>query len=311
MNRSLQQTSVMTVTGPIAPEQIGFTLIHEHIFLSILADYLDTNRVLDDPESAYVELMRYRNAGGVTLVDQTNRGLEQQPNAVREIAKKTGLNIVLGCGWYREPFYEESLYRTKTNDIADEMIKDLNQGIDNTSVRAGIIGELGAHETWVSPVEERVLRAGARAHLETGVTIATHGLFAPVGLKQLDILSEEGVNPQRVIVGHAHDHPYHEYHIELAKKGAFISFDGMQDENQFLLQRDLLNIKKIVQAGFIHKLLLSHDVCVNSHYIMNGGFGYDFISSRLYPYLNEIGLNKEQFHQIMVENPRNALTGVS
>ena len=112
----------MTVTGPIAVEQIGFTLIHEHVFLSILADYLDTNRVLDDPDSAYVELMHYRNSGGVTLVDQTNRGLEQQPSAVCEIAKKTGLNIILGCGWYREPFYDQSLYRSRTNVIADEMI---------------------------------------------------------------------------------------------------------------------------------------------------------------------------------------------
>jgi len=310
LNSSLQQTSVMTVNGPISPEQLGFTLIHEHIFLSILADYLDTDRVLDDPESAYVELMHYRNAGGVTLVDQTNRGLEQQPEAVREISKKTGLNIVLGCGWYREPFYDDSLYRTKTNDIADEMIKDLSDGIDDTDVKAGIIGELGAHETWVSPVEERVLRAGARAHLQTGVTIATHGLFAPVGLKQLDILSEEGVNPQRVIVGHAHDYPYHEYHIEIAKRGAFISFDGMQDDNQFLLKRDLSNIKKIVDAGFIHKLLLSHDVCVNSHYIMNGGSGYNFISTRLFPYLSEIGLNKNEFKQIMIENSKNAFTGM-
>ena len=81
----------MTVNGPIAAEQIGFTLIHEHVFLSILADYLDTNRGLDDPDSAYVELMHYRNSGGVTLVDQTNRGLEQQPSAVREIAKKQAL----------------------------------------------------------------------------------------------------------------------------------------------------------------------------------------------------------------------------
>ena len=178
----------MTVTGSISPEEIGFALIHEHVFLSILADYLDTNRVLDDPESAYIELMHYQKSGGVTLVDQTNRGLEQDPIAVREIAKRTGLNIVLGCGWYREPFYDPSLYRTKTNDIADQMIRDLNEGIDKTGVRAGIIGELGAHETWVSPVEERVLRAGARAHLETGVTIATHGLFAPVGLKQIDII---------------------------------------------------------------------------------------------------------------------------
>ena len=156
------------MTGPVRPEDLGFTLVHEHIFLSLLMDHLDTDRVLDDPGAARIELQRYKDAGGVTIVDQTNRGLEQQPEAVRQMALETGLSIVLGCGWYREPFYEPRLYRESTNQIADEMIRDMQEGIDGSGVRAGLIGELGAHETWISPVEERVLRAGARAHLQTG-----------------------------------------------------------------------------------------------------------------------------------------------
>lgn len=299
----------MTVTGPVAPEDLGFTLIHEHVFLSILPDYLDTNRVLDDPDSARAELQLFRDAGGGTVVDQTNRGLEQNPAGVRAMAEQTGLNIVLGCGWYREPFYEERLYRESTDEVADEMIRDVTEGIDGTGVRAGIIGELGAHETWVSPVEERVLRAGARAHQETGVTITTHGLFAPVGLDQLDILAEEGVDPGRVVVGHAHDYPEHEYHAEIARRGAFISFDGMGDGNSYLLQRDLANIRKIVDAGYIDHLLLAHDVCLKSGYTVNGGGGYQFISTGLYPYLREIGITEDQFRRIMVDNPRRALTG--
>ena len=302
-------SEVMTVTGPVRPEELGFTLIHEHIFLSLLMDHLDTNRVLDDPGAARSELQRYKDAGGVTVVDQTNRGLEQQPEAVRRMALETGLLIVLGCGWYREPFYDPRLYRESANQIADEMIRDVREGIDGSGVRAGIIGELGAHETWISPVEERVLRAGARAHLQTDATIATHGLFAPVGLDQLDILEEEGVAPGRVVVGHAQDYPEHEYHAEIARRGAFISFDGMSDRNRFLLERDLANIKRIVDAGFIDHLLLAHDVCLKSAYVSTGGDGYQFISTVLYPYLREIGISEEQFRHIMVDNPRRALTG--
>ncbi len=302
-------SEVMTVTGPVKPEDLGFTLIHEHVFLSILTDYLDTNRVLDDPDTAHAELQLFKDAGGGTVVDQTNRGLEQDPAGVREMALATGLNIVLGCGWYREPYYEARLYRETTNDAADEMIRDITEGIDGTGVRAGIIGELGAHETWVSPVEERILRAGARAHLQTGLTITTHGLFAPVGLEQLDILTDEGVDPRRVVVGHAHDYPEHEYHAEIARRGAFISFDGMSDRNQYLLERDLKNIRKIVDAGYIDHLLLAHDVCLKSAYVTNGGGGYQFISNDLYPYLKQIGLTNQQFEHIMVDNPRRALTG--
>lgn len=302
-------SQVMTVTGPVSPEDLGFTLIHEHIFLSLLPDYLDTNRLLDDPEAARAELQGYRESGGVTVVDQTNRGLEQQPGAVRDVAAEVGLNVVLGCGWYREPYYEPRLYRETANQIADEMVRDLEVGIDGSGVRAGIIGELGAHETWISPVEERVLRAGARAHLQTDVTIATHGLFAPVGLDQLDILGEEGVDPGRVIVGHAHDYPEHDYHAEIARRGAFVSFDGMSDSNSYLLERDLANIRRLLDAGHIDKLLLAHDVCLRSAYASHGGDGYQFISTRLYPYLEGIGITEEQFTRIMVDNPRRALTG--
>ena len=302
-------SEVMTVTGPAAPRDLGFTLMHEHIFLSLLPDHLDPDRVLDDPEVARMELRRYREAGGVTLVDQTCRGLEQRPEAVRRMSEETGLRIVIGCGWYREPFYAPRLYRETANEIADEMIRDITEGIDGTGVRAGIIGELGAHDTWVSPAEERVLRAGARAHLQTGVTMTTHGLFAPVGLDQLDILAEEGVDPSRVVIGHAHDHPYHDYHAEIARRGAYISFDGMSDGNAFLLRRDLANIRRIVDAGHIDRLLLSHDVCLRSSYVLGGGGGYEFISTGLYPYLREIGITSEQFRRIMVDNPRRALTG--
>ncbi len=309
MNNANPLSEVMTVTGPVSPEDLGFTLMHEHVFLSILADYLDTDRVLDDPDSARTELQLFKDAGGGTVVDQTNRGLEQNPAGVREMARNTGLNIVLGCGWYREPFYEPRLHRETTDQVADEMIRDITDGIDGTGVRAGIIGELGAHETWVSPVEERVLRAGARAHLQTGLTVTTHGLFAPVGLDQLDVLYEEGVDAKRVVVGHAHDYPAHEYHAEIARRGAFISFDGMGERNCYLLERDLGNIRKIVAAGYIDHLLLSHDVCLKSAYVTSGGGGYQFISTRLYPYLKEIGLTEQQFEQIMVDNPRRALTG--
>ena len=110
-------------------------------------------------------------------------------------------------------------------------------------------------------------------------------------------------------MGHAHDYPEHEYHAEIARRGAFISFDGMSDRNRFLLERDLANIRRIVDAGYIDHLLLAHDVCLKSAYVSAGGDGYQFISTGLYPYLRGIGISEEQFRHIMVDNPRRALTG--
>ena len=111
-------STVMTVTGPIPSDQLGFTLVHEHIYLDLRKDFWAHDRLLNNVDLAHEELMRYKNAGGQTLVDQTNGGLRgneqriltmKHPLAVRQASERTGLNIVLGCGWYREPYYEPYL----------------------------------------------------------------------------------------------------------------------------------------------------------------------------------------------------------
>ena len=116
--------------------------------------------------------------------------------AVRDMAIKTGLNVVLGCGWYRETYYEPRLWRMKTDEIAEEMVRDLTEGIDGTDVRAGVIGEIGAHFNWLSAIEERVLRAAARAQLKTDVALTTHATRGPQGLEQLDVLQTGGRRSQ-------------------------------------------------------------------------------------------------------------------
>ena len=314
-------STVMTVTGPISSDQLGFTLIHEHLFLDLMRDNWSGNNFLNDPELTYKEVMRYKDAGGVTLVDQTSGGLTENDQhllpvkhslGVRDIAERTGLNIVLGCGWYRETYYDQSLWRKKTDEIAEEIVRDLTEGIDGTDVRAGIIGEIGAHFTWISPVEERVLRAAGRAQKRTNVTLTTHATRGPVGLDQLDILAEEGVDLRRVIVGHPQSHAYLDYHAEIARRGAWISFDNMQGVESGVAydQQKLLGmVRDIIGAGLIDHLLFSHDVCYRSMYHEYGGPGYDFVSTRLLGRLQEIGVTEDQFLQIMIDNPRRALTG--
>ena len=312
---------VMTVSGPISSDQLGFTLIHEHLFLDLRRDGWSGDNLLNDPELAYQELMPYKNAGGVTLVDQTNGGLtenDQQilpikhPLAVREMAERTGLNIVLGCGWYRETYYDRSLWRKKTDEIAEEMVSDLTVGLDGTNVRAGIIGEIGAHFNWLSPVEERVLRAAARAQKKTGVMLTTHATWGPVGLDQLDILAEEGVDLGRVVIGHPQSYPHFEYHEEIARRGAWIAFDNMQplETAPVYEQHQLLGmVRDIIDAGLIKHLLFSQDVCYRRKCHAYGGPGYDYVSTLLFGRLREIGVTEDMFTQIMVDNPRRALTG--
>ena len=321
-------TEIMTVTGPISADQLGFTLIHEHIFLDLMRDAWLAPNYLNDPELAEIELRAYKDAGGVTMVDQTSGGLRENDQdllfdedlnhtkhavAVREMAKKTGINIVLGCGWYRETYYEPRLWRMKTDEIAEEMVTDLTEGIDGTDVRAGTIGEIGAHFNWLSAIEERVLRAAARAQMKTGVALTTHATRGPQGLEQLDVLQQEGVDPRRVAIAHSGAFPIHRYHLEIAKRGAFISFDRMgalKSANEFDRKRTLRLIQHLVDGGFVKNILFSHDVCYKTDYATYGGGGYDFLSSQGLALLStEIGLTEDQFNTIILENPRRLLTG--
>ena len=314
----------MTVTGPVSADELGFTLVHEHVYYGLEIETGDDwdkvyGRAAYDADLIYEQLMRYKEAGGVTLVDQTTGGLRGKDGdillahspkrvkhsiATREMAERTGLKIILGTGWYRVPFYEPYLYQIKTNDLADELIRDITVGLHGTDVKAGLLGEIGVeHPTWIWPVEERMLRAVARAHKQTGVSIATHAVGGPVGLEQLAILMDEGVDPHRVIIGHVSLFHDHSYHAEIARRGAFMAFDTIKGGSwAFRNQMELDHIIMALDAGLIDHVLLSHDIA------MSGG-GYDHIPTTFLGYLREKGVTDEQFHQMTVDNPRRALTG--
>ena len=315
--------NVMTVNGPIDASKLGITLMHEHIYMDATREVGGRNGLLNDPELMYEELMLYKEAGGVSIVDQTTGGLrggtkegasrdlmpEKHCIAIKNIAKKTGVNIILGAGWYRDLYYPEYLHRTKTNEIADGIIKDIEVGMDGTEIKAGIIGEIGSHTTWISPVEERVFRAVARAHKQTNLSIATHTAGMTVGLDQLDLLEEEGVDLSRVTIGHCHSYNNHEYHLEIARRGAYVQFDRMGETSQFESETWLNLVLKFINAGLINQLLISQDVCVRQNLTGYGGKGYAYIITKLKTKLKDFGITEKQFNQIMIDNPKRALTG--
>ena len=198
---------VMTVSGPIPPEKLGFTLPHEHTGISLwhIANRWDYWELTPDDDIIIEELRDYRRRGGGTLVDLTLPGVGRDPDRLRRLASAAGVNIVMGTGWYREAYYpaEALIDRRSVDDLAAEMIDELEHGVGAGGIRPGIIGEIGTDKPWVSAREERVHRAAARAAKRTGMAITTHGVQSDVGLAQLRIFTEEGVDPARVVIGHA------------------------------------------------------------------------------------------------------------
>ena len=301
---------VMTVLGAIPANQIGITLMHEHFLADLSRKTGEPDHFLGNIKVAIEEAKHFCNAGGTTVVDVTTRGLGREPEALQEIARETGLNIVMGCGWYREPYYYHELYKKTTNQIANDIIRDVVKGVGDTKVRAGIIGEIGCHLHYIQPSEERSFRAAARAQKHTGLTITTHAVRAEVGLDILDLLSEEGVDLRRVIVGHCDTYYDSEYHEAVARRGAFVEFDTIRGKSEFDTEQRVQWIMLLVEKGYLHKILLSQDVCMKSHLRAYGGNGYDYILTSFIPRLKQAGLNNEQIQILLEKNPKSALTGI-
>jgi predicted metal-dependent phosphotriesterase family hydrolase len=295
----------MTVLGPVPADDLGITLPHEHVFIDLSREYRGDG-LLNDPDLAAHELTLYAEAGGRTIVDVTSIGLDRDPTALRSMATRTGLNIVMGSGFYRRPYFPAELDELSTDQVADWIVHDIEVGVHG--VRAGIIGEIGC-DRHLTALEERSFRAAARAHRRTGLTITTHAARWPVGIPQLDLLAEEGVDPRRVVVGHCDMVPDHDYHLEIARRGAFVQFDTVQGESEYDTRCRLDWIKSLAEEGYLDRLLLSQDICLRSNYATFGGPGYAYVVTGFADRLRDEGFEESDLTTLLVDNPRRMLTG--
>jgi phosphotriesterase-related protein len=301
---------VNTVLGSISPDDLGITLPHEHVFLDLYRVNRFRERLLNDVELMTDEVARFKQAGGGAIVDVTTRDLGRRPSALREVSQRTGVHIVMATGRYREPWFEREIWTRTTADLARELIGEIENGVDG--IRPGIIGEIGADEYHISPAEERVHRAAARAHKATGLAITTHTIACPLGLTQLDIFEEEGVDLRRVIIGHCDSYPFLDYHEAIAKRGAYVQFDLVRGlpGYEYETRRQVRLVCELVQRGYGPQLLLSHDICDLQKLAVNGGPGYAYIPSKFVQLLEGAGVAREQVNMILVANPRRVLSGV-
>jgi predicted metal-dependent phosphotriesterase family hydrolase len=294
---------IETVLGKIPAIEAGVFSSHEHILIDLYWHTGDIGGLLNDKELAIKELEKFKQAGGETIVELTNIGLRRDPTGLKEISERTGVNIIMGSGWYRQPFYPHDIEFRSTNDLANEIINDVTIGVDQTGIKAGVIGEIGANLDYVTPAEERVHRASARAANKTGAAIITHSVCYPVGLAQLVIFEEEGTDLRKVVIGHADSYPCADYHEAIIKRGAYILFDGF-GANWINPERNLITmLVELLKKGFVKNILLGTDVCTRSYLHEYNGVGYDHLFLKIIPALKEAGISDEQIQIMMRENP--------
>jgi phosphotriesterase-related protein len=313
---TLARGQVQTVRGPIDPADLGWTLPHEHTAIALWHvpnrwDYWELRR--DEPVIVE-ELGAFRAAGGGTVVDLTLPGVGRDPAWLARLSEATGLQVVMGAGWYRDAYYpvETLIDRRSVDSLADEIVREATEGVGDEGIRPGIIGEIGTDKPWISPREERVHRAAARAARRIGLAITTHAVQSTVGLDQLDVFEAEGADLSRVVIGHADSNPSPDYHRAIVQRGASVEFDFLGMSFTPLEKhgegRIVESICDLLAAGHVERVLLSQDVCHDSQLRRYGGNGYAYLADSFLPRLRDAGVSEDELRTITVDNPRRLLT---
>ena len=301
-------TEIITVLGPIAPAELGITQTHEHVILDAYDHWKSYDFVIDDEEMVIQELREYTRNGGRSIVDVTLEEIGRNPDALARISKASGVHIVMGCAWYREFGYPKFVHERNSNELADIIVREIEVGVGDTGIRAGIIGEIGTGRHHILPAEERVFRAAALAHQRTGVAISTHTTrWGTLALEQIAMLKEYGADLSKVIIGHLGDRRGVHHLLPIAQKGVYIEVDtiGFLDYQPEWVRAD--NVAALCKEGFADRVLLAEDICMLSHLKYRGGKGYGYILDTFVPMLKERGVSDEQLHKMLVDNPARAL----
>ena len=316
---------IQSVLGPVAPDQLGVCLPHEHVWcdqrLAPRGHLFGTTRSTDtfmrlDDEAAMVgELRAFAEAGGGAVVDVTCDGWGRDLDVLARLSEATGVHIVATAGYYIEPCIPWYVDTMSLDALADHITRELTEGVGPSGRRCGLV-KSAIHRARVEGVELKVLRAVARAQRRTGVAITTHTTGGrrqevpggTVGPQQLEVLEDEGVAPERLIVGHVDERPDLDLLASLAARGCYVQFDVIGKEHWLLDATRAELIVALVRRGHRDRLLLSHDRNRSHEMRYGGGSGYRHLFDSFLPRLRALGLGDTDIDALTVLNPAAALT---
>jgi phosphotriesterase-related protein len=338
---------VQSVLGPLTSLSLGVTLPHEHIFsdsskhapkrtddpvfrhydepirldnqYDIRRDHVNiADQKLTDADDAVAEITLLRETGGETVVELTPPALGRDPLALRDVARQTGVNIIMGCGYYVGSYHPPALAARTEEDIAEELLNELINGVVD-GIRPGLIGEIGM--SWPpTPAEERVLRASARTQALRSVGLVIHpGRDPQAPVSHIRFAEAAGADVSRCVMSHV-DRTLFTMRdlLALARTGCYVEFDlfGIETSHYSLAEIDLPNdatrvnlIAELFAAGHGRQVLVSHDICNKTRLSRYGGEGYGHLLSRVVPVMRRKGFTPDDINLLFVENPSRMLTG--
>lgn len=304
---------IRTVTGDIDSDALGFTYSHEHL-IGAPPEHkrTDEDLVILDAGKALEEAKAAIAVGVQSLYEASAWDYSRDPDALRRISEETGLQIIACGGFNKGEWFDELLADRSIEQLQQQIIDDVTLGMNGTTVRAGAI-KFGTSYNRVSPVEDRVLRAAARAHRATGAVLHGHTETGTMALTQLDMLEEEGVDLNRVGIVHLMRNPDAFLHRQIAGRGAYLCYDGFAKIKYFPESTRIQVILDVVEAGFADRVLIGGDLARRTDLTAyTGGPGLHYIAGSWLPrFRSELAQRHYSPHDIdelvrlfFVENPK-------
>lgn len=335
---------VQTVTGRIPASALGKTLMHEHILCDLRdparrhlweagpeitienrfqIDYFQNenqrNMRFDDDAVAARELRKFREAGGGTIVEVSSVGLKPQPDRLAAIARESGVNIVLGGGFYIDSYLPPEIARADIGEMEAIIRAQLAKGVGTGGVRCGLIGEIGC--SWpLEPSERRSLVAAARVQAATGVAITIHPGRDPDAPAEIaDVIEGAGGDPTRTVIGHMDRTIFDRQRLlDLLHRGFVLEWDFFGAEtSQYWMKDSAIDlpldymrldlIHELFGLGFRERVTVSHDICSLTRLTAYGGHGYAHLPLNVVPIMRRRGWSEADIEQLLVATPARLL----
>ena len=335
--------TIQTVTGAVSAASCGMVLSHEHLFIDLrnqaapgalerpLAPEdrpalmrepysMRDNLAVDDYAGALAECMELKRLGCDTVVDCTTAQIGRDARLLRQLARETGMNIVMGCGYYTGDTHDEAFLGMSEEAAAEAILRDCREGVCD-GICAGVIGEIGTSKE-ILPSERKALVAAAKAQVACGLAVQVHIYpWCTNGLEATEILMSNGVDPSRIVICHSDVEPNREYILSLLKRGVYVELDNFGKEftpapGGFAAGRFISDVERvelaawIIKSGYERQLLLTNDICLKCLLKKHGGAGYRHVFADIVPMLAEKGIPKELVTELVLrENPLRMLAG--
>ncbi len=355
----------VTVRGHIPADKLGITLPHEHLLidgtcswrepatlkrrslidapvaLEILGEirrdifFNKDNLKITDVDESLIELMKFKAMGGKSIVDLSVPGIGRDHVALRKISERSGVNVICGTGWYLQCSHPAYVKKKNIDEITEIMVNELEIGIDDSGVRAGVIGEIGCDNP-ATEDEKKVFESACRAQEMTGAPLTIHqpgirGLDSTGKFKKsrtrenLEFMRSNGVDLEKVYMSHMDGllldlsiSPVEYYSSIIDEYGIAISFDafGFEAYNDSLYvgagglsdRERLLALVGLLEVGYDRNIMISQDVCTKIQLRKYGGYGYAHIMEHVVPCLKTMGVKQKQIDTMIIENPKRILS---